>query len=131
MIRVREATEDDAKSWREAGHVLHAPFGTGAITDAEIMQLRMELSKTHKPLYAGRSLLEQMWQEMDDAYDKLVEDKGNQNLRGVCLGMAKMIAIMQTTTADVVREQCMERWTSRQDGQETQAAPRRKRAVRH
>jgi hypothetical protein len=75
--------------------------------------------------WAGKSIIEHIWDELDDVMDGLMDgsDAGDA-ARGSALGLASALATMYNPIApnvDAVREQAVDRWTERHADDEERA----------
>ena len=72
----------------------------------------------NEPKYAGPSIREQMWEELDSLINILMAHKAKDVVyaRGRAYGVASCLAILEqpySPNVDAVRERAMERWNER------------------
>jgi hypothetical protein len=67
--------------------------------------------------WAGKSIIEHIWDELDDTMDGLMDGSGaGAEPKGIALGLATALALMYNPldpNVDAVREEAMERWDLR------------------
>lgn len=69
--------------------------------------------------WSGKSIVQRLWDYMDDVMDRLMEDLGDEDDRGFAMGIATALSLMllpysEDADIETIREQAIERWEERQ-----------------
>lgn len=70
------------------------------------------------PQYAGKSLIEMIWDQLDEVMDRLMDGSAEETDKGKAFGIATSLAILRNpydvpAALEAVRAEAMERWESR------------------
>lgn len=75
--------------------------------------------------FAGKSITEMIWQEMDTVYARLMSGETEKGDKGTARGLATALSILTnpyTRDVDAIREQAYARWEAAQPDEEEEAS---------
>jgi hypothetical protein len=117
----RVTSAEDAAKYRGAEIVLKVPtlpyssnpsLSVCQLTMQQAWDVRDALGKAMHE-HGGRTLIDQLWELADAAYDELMADLGNQNSRGKCRMAAQMLAVMTSRSFPSVKSEMLSRHNDR------------------